>query len=181
MSASLAAVAGALGWTLAEYCIHRWLGHVHTKNFFGKEHVAHHSRGNYFAPTWKKGLTALLVTALMIGPALWLGGAVSGSAFVAGFVGMYLTYELIHRLEHVHEGIGPYGRWARRHHFFHHFHDPSRNHGVTTSLWDHVFRTYSRAGVVRVPEKLAMRWLLDPATGEVHHHLRDRYELRRRR
>ncbi len=178
-TAGLAALLGAVGWSLAEYWIHRELGHnpKRLKNPFGTEHIAHHGKGDYFAPAWKKGGAAVLATALMIGPAILVAGPLHGSAFVAGFVGFYLTYELIHRLEHIVEGYGPYGRWARTHHFWHHFHNPTVNHGVTTPLWDHVFGTYEKPGVVQVPRKMAMRWLVD-ADGEVHPHLRDRFALR---
>ncbi len=177
----IAFVVGAIGWTLSEYCVHRWLGHKFTKNIFGREHVAHHSRGNYFAPSWKKALAALAALAVLIGPAYLVAGLYVGGAFVLGFVGMYIGYEVLHRLEHVHEGIGWYGRWARRHHFYHHFHDPNMNHGVTSPVWDIVFRTYVKPEVIRVPEKLKMRWLCDPATGDVHEPLRGSYELRRLR
>ena len=176
---SIALALGAVGWTLTEYCVHRWSGHRFTNNFFGKEHVAHHSRGNYFAASWKKAVSAAAVVVLLIGPAVWVAGPWVGSAFVVGFVGMYLAYEVLHRLEHVHAGIGAYGRWARRHHFYHHFHDPSMNHGVTSPVWDLVFRTYVKPGEIQVPEKLQMGWLCDPETGEVWDALRGRYALRR--
>jgi len=171
---------GALGWTFSEYCIHRWLGHDRRllKNPFGAEHQAHHGRGNYFAPWWKKAGAAVAATALLWLPATWIAGAVLGPLFVAGFVSFYLYYEVLHRLEHVHEGFTGYGRWARRHHFHHHFHDPSVNHGVTSPIWDVVFGTYVPTGVIRVPEKLAPFWLVDPQTGDVWSHLQG-WELRR--
>ena len=84
-------------------------------------------------------------------------------------------------MEHVDEGRSAYGRWARKHHFFHHFHDPSLNHGVTSSLWDHVFGTYAPTDVIRVPDKLKPHWLVDPETGEVREHLQGEWELRRSR
>jgi sterol desaturase/sphingolipid hydroxylase (fatty acid hydroxylase superfamily) len=175
---------GAVGWSLSEYWIHREAGHnpkllKSVFNLFGREHVAHHGRGNYFAPSWKKLGAAVAASALLIGPAVLIAGPTVGTAFVVGFVSFYLYYELLHRLEHVHEGIGRYGRWARRHHFHHHFHNPRMNHGVTSPIWDHVFGTHEEPGVVAVPEKLAMRWLIDPATGDVHAHLSDLYALRR--
>ena len=179
VTTSLAAFLGATGWSLAEYWIHRELGHnpKKLKNPFGTEHVAHHGKGNYFASAWKKAGAAALATALLLPPAVFLAGALHGGAFVAGFVGFYLTYELIHRLEHVFEGVGAYGRWARQHHFWHHFHNPRMNHGVTTPVWDHVFGTYEKPGRVEVPRKMAMPWLCD-ASGEVHPHLQELYGLR---
>lgn len=183
MSIVIAALLGVLGWSLAEYCIHRWLGHDKRfiRNIFGKEHTAHHSRGNYFAPSWKKAIAAAFGAAILIGPALAVAETANAIAFVTGFVGFYLTYEILHRLEHVWQGVGPYARWARRHHFHHHFHAPDKNHGVTSPIWDWVFGTYTRPDVIRVPEKLQMQWLCDPDTGDVWPHLRASYQLRRRK
>jgi len=180
-STLLSLILGALGWSLSEYWIHRELGHnpKRLKNPFGTEHITHHGKGNYFAPRWKKVGAAVGVAVLLIGPSILLAGLVNGIAFVVGFVGFYLCYELLHYREHIHEGFGSYGRWARRHHFWHHFHNPRSNHGVTSPLWDHIFGTYEEPGVVFVPEKLAMVWLRDDATGDVHPHLRQHFEVRR--
>ncbi len=181
MSTILALLLGAVGWTLAEYCIHRWFGHDKRlfRNPFGVEHVMHHSRGNYFSPVWKKLAASVLLTGVLWFPVSWLLGPYLGPIAVVGFAAAYLYYEAVHRLEHVHEGLGRYGRMMRTHHFYHHFHDPSVNHGVTSPVWDMVFGTFVKPGVVRVPEKLKMPWLCDPETNEVHDHLQGLYELRR--
>ncbi len=182
-SVSASALAGVLTWTFLEYIIHRFLGHHRRllRNPFGVEHTAHHSRGNYFSPTWKKCLCATGAIAVFVGPAVWALGLLSGATFTISLVGAYAAYEILHRQEHRTEGLGPYGRWARHHHFYHHFHDPKCNHGVTSPLWDLVFGTYVRPGVIRVPEKLAMTWLRDPQTGEFRQHLATRYTIRRNR
>lgn len=180
VSTLLAALLGAFTWTFLEYCIHRWLGHKHRGNVFGVEHTRHHSQGDYFAPSWKKGLAALAAALLVIGPAVFVMGGVPGVAYTAGLIGFYLYYEALHRREHTHAGIGPYGRWARRHHFFHHFSDPSKNHGVTSPIWDFVFDTYARPELIAVPEKLKMRWLTDE-NGDVLDAYAQHYEVRRRK
>jgi sterol desaturase/sphingolipid hydroxylase (fatty acid hydroxylase superfamily) len=165
----VAAISGVIAWSLLEYGIHRFLGHdPRTRpNPFATEHVRHHVEGDYFAPSWKKALTATVAVALVGWPAVAIAGATAGMAFVAGFVGMYVGYEVMHRRAHTHPGTGAYGRWARRHHFHHHFGDTRSNHGVTSPIWDRVFGTYQEPGTIRVPRKLAMTWLVDPATGEV--------------
>ena len=57
---------------------------------------------------------------------------------------------------------GAYGRWARRHHLHHHFASPKKNHGVTSPLWDWVFRTYAAPRPqLKIPPKQVMAWLLD--------------------
>ncbi len=175
----IAALAGMFGWSLLEYLLHRFLGHEpRTRpNPFATEHVRHHIEGDYFAPNWKKGLSAVIVVALLVGPGVALAGVAPGVAFALGFAATYVGYEVIHRRNHTHPGRGPYGRWARRHHFHHHFGNPRSNHGVTTPLWDWVFGTHETAGVVRVPRKLAMVWLIDPSTQQVRAEHAARYTL----
>ncbi len=182
MNIAIAAIVGALTWSFLEYVIHRWLGHDRRfrGNPFGVEHIRHHAEGGYFAPNWKKGLVTLALIAVLTPPAWLLGGTV-GAAYVVGLIGFYLVYEILHRLEHVHAGWSPYGRWARRHHFTHHFVDVKRNHGVTSPVWDVVFGTYRKpgnaAGIIPVPRKLAMQWLPDPTTGTVRSRWADVYQI----
>jgi len=171
---------GALSWSFLEYCIHRWLGHYKKTrpNPFADEHIRHHSQGNYFSPTWKKLLTALGITIVATTPAVFLGGLYAGFAYGIGLATFYLYYEILHRLEHVFEGLGPYGRWARRHHFYHHFVNPKANHGVTSPFWDIVFGTYCKPSRITVPKKLQMCWLVDPSTGRLKNKLVPYYDLR---
>ena len=110
------------------------------------------------------------------GPVAWFAGAI-GAAWIAGLLAFYGVYEVFHRREHTHAGVGRYGRWARAHHFHHHFVDPRSNHGVTSPLWDHVFGTYQATGVIPVPPRLAMAWLVDDAGGVRAEHAH-RYTLR---
>ena len=182
LDAIAAAVLGAFLWSFLEYLIHRWLGHdARTRpNPFAAEHVRHHGEGNYFAPTRKKAVAALGFTAVMLAPAVAIAGATLGASFVLGFVSMYVTYEIVHRRDHTAPGRTAWGRYLRRLHFHHHFVDPDSNHGVTSPVWDRVFRTYRPPGRIRVPAKLAMPWLVDPTTGDVAAAHRHDYELRGR-
>lgn len=161
-----AVLAGAAGWSLSEYALHRWVGHdPKSDTDFADEHRRHHAARFYFAPTSKK--------VAHVGPALAGAAALAGLmlgrrgvAFVAGYAATYVGYELLHRRLHTHGPRGPVGRFLRRHHFAHHFNGPQTNHGVTSPVWDVVFGTLRDPGVIRVPEKLAMSWLVDPATGD---------------
>ena len=168
--AVVAGVAGVLTWTFLEYVIHRWLGHDRRfrGNPAGVEHIRHHVEGDYFAPTWKKAMIAVILIAILSGPASLIAGRVIGLTYVLGFTGFYGLYELQHRREHTHAGLGWYGRWARRHHFYHHLVDGRANFGVTSPLWDLAFGTYRAPGIIKVPPRLAMVWLIDPATGAIH-------------
>ena len=156
-------VAGIATWTLLEYVLHRFGGHDGT---FGpalrREHLSHHARPDTFS-TWAKkcSLAAVLLGAL----ALLLASVaplVVAVVVTGGVTVTWLAYESLHRLIHVRAPRNAYGAWARRHHLHHHFH-PRVNHGVTTSLWDHVFGTHEAPVVVTVPvrQAFAFAWLLD--------------------
>ncbi|MBK7504004.1 MAG: sterol desaturase family protein [Bacteroidetes bacterium] len=49
----------------------------------------------------------------------------------------------------------------RKHHFYHHFHNPKVNHGVTTRFWDRVFGTFECIEKVKVPKSMSMDWLVE--------------------
>jgi len=176
-----AAAAGVFTWSFLEYVIHRWLGHDRRfrGNPFGKEHLRHHVEGNYFAPTHIKLRVAAVATVVTALPAFLLASGL-GLAWVAGFITFYGAYEVLHRREHTHAGIGAYGRWARRHHFNHHFVDGRANHGVTSPLWDLVFGTYQQPDVIPVPSRLCMAWLLD-GDGAIRPEFARRFVLREAR
>lgn len=159
-------VAGAAGWSLSEYALHRWVMHdPRSKTAFAEEHRTHHARRFYFAPAAKKAMAAVPVIGGGLALAVWVAGP-TGAAAVVGFASAYLGYELLHRRLHTHGPRGRLGRFLRRHHFAHHFNGPQTNHGVTSPVWDLVFGTLRDPGVVRVPEKHAMTWLVDPESGD---------------
>ncbi len=177
------AMAGAVGagtWSLAEHLIHENLGHrfAKTRNAFSREHVRHHATTSYFAATSKKVAAAALTTAVIAPVAIHVAGLSIGAAYTAGFVATYASYEILHRRAHTHPPKTRYGRWLRRHHFHHHFHNPAVNHGVTSPIWDHLMGTQQTPGRIVVPKKHAMPWLLDPQTGEVRSEFQEDYELK---
>lgn len=175
------AAAFALGvttWWALEYVLHRFVGHKpRGRTLFSREHRRHHAEGSYFAPTWRK---ALGVTPPLL--ALWallgttLGWSV-GAAYCGGLLLMYTTYEVFHRRLHTHPPRTRYGRWARRHHFHHHFVNPKANHGVTTHFGDIVMGTLDGPTQIPVPERLAMTWLLDAETEDVAAPYQPQYRL----
>ncbi|GIV34356.1 MAG: hypothetical protein KatS3mg031_1891 [Chitinophagales bacterium] len=162
MLSAISLISGMLTWTLLEYLIHRFLGHQKKENNpITVEHHRHHREGNYFAPLWKKLLLAAVVVPLIALPAGMLLGFYYALLFALGLTGTYLFYEVFHKLLHVMRPLTSYGRWARKHHFYHHFKNPSKNHGVTTPLWDYLFGTYEQVKQpLRVPQKMAMPWLV---------------------
>jgi sterol desaturase/sphingolipid hydroxylase (fatty acid hydroxylase superfamily) len=180
MTVCLAFGAGALAWSFTEYALHGWLGHKgRERNTFSKEHMAHHRNVTYFTPTGAKARVASVIL-VPIGIALTLAAGLPGLAGTLGATVGYLAYEIIHRRTHTHPPRGPYSRWARKHHLSHHFNCPNANYGVTSPLWDMVFRTHEAVAKVRVPRRKAMIWLLDPASGQMHGKYAADYELKGR-
>lgn len=159
---ALSFITGIFFWTFMEYILHRFLGHVHKgKNFFKTEHVLHHSTSNYFAPKYKKAIAASIFTPSL---ALVLGLIFSfefSIAFSIGFILMYMLYEVTHFRFHAYKPL-PFFLPFRKHHFYHHYHDPSKNHGVTTRFWDRVFGTFvATEERVCIPRRMSPKWMLD--------------------
>lgn len=153
--------AGALVWTLLEYVLHRFGGHVAKgRTKLSREHLAHHAKTDYFSPALGKIALALPVVSM----AGWLAGVWFGAGLAFGWLG----YELVHRRVHTHGPLSAYSHWACRHHLHHHFASPNMNHGVSTPLWDWIFRTYERpAERLKVPRTQAVRlpWLDEAVAG----------------
>jgi len=164
---ALFVLAGVAGWLVAEYWIHRVLGHLwRARTPFRVEHIRHHAEGNYFAPASKKALAAVVLLPAMTAVAwlmLPLGRAL---LFSSGFLGMYLLYEAIHYAIHTRPPHHAYGRWIRRHHLVHHFNSAATNHSVSLPLFDRLWGTHRDVSEVRVPRGLAPPWMLTLPDGE---------------
>ncbi len=173
---------GCLGWSFSEYAMHHWNGHLmRGRTTFSREHLRHHAEKDYFTPNRQKvtmAIAPVLVIAL-VGTLLF--GVGQAMAFTLGFTATYIIYEVTHYRMHTVPPRGPYGRMIRRLHFAHHFNSARMNHGVTSPLWDYVFRTWEEPAIVRVPRRFAMDWLLDPETNEVREKYRADYALRTKR
>lgn len=155
-------VFGLIFWTFLEYILHRFLGHVHKgKNLFKTEHTQHHAKAHYFAPAWKKAIVVAWVASALIFLTGWVFSFAFAIPFVLGLVSMYVLYETTHKRFHSRKPLLPIFIPLRKHHFYHHFHNPRVNHGVTTRFWDKVFGTYKEVEMVQVPYRMCMQWLID--------------------
>ncbi len=132
---------GLLGWSLAEYLIHRFA--FHHAPLLRQIHLAHHA-----APRELQGtpmlVTLLVFYVLVYWPLTELTRPAWAAAVMAGVLLGYLAYVSVHYIVH-HLGSG--GRaWLRRLIRLHavHHHDVAQNFGVTSPLWDWVFRTLAR-------------------------------------
>jgi sterol desaturase/sphingolipid hydroxylase (fatty acid hydroxylase superfamily) len=115
--------AGFAAWTLAEYWIHRLIFHGHTP--FEPMHQMHH---------------ALPKDTFAGFAAIWL---LFGASFCTGFMLGYLAYCAIHvRMHHGNRAnFSRYVAFMFDHHAGHH-RGGQGNFGVTSPIWDFVFRTF---------------------------------------
>jgi sterol desaturase/sphingolipid hydroxylase (fatty acid hydroxylase superfamily) len=157
--------AGAVGWTAAEYGVHRWVMHGrHTTNPVTAEHLDHHRHLERTYPlAFDRFLWWPAAGGLLVGvPTAVLRSVPTGIGAGAGFAASYCAYRQVHWLIHHRAPRTRVGRWLRRHHFRHHAGSPRGNHGVTTPLWDVVLRTRRPdAGPVELSRGMAPPWLLD--------------------
>lgn len=135
-----AALASGLAlWTIVEYLMHRWVLHRLAPHY--QHHDEPDTLAYIFAPLWLSGVSAAVLLALV---ALAIGSWQRAALVEAGTVGGYLMYEALHVRMHSPVAGGRLLRALRKHHFYHHFADDTRCYGVTTPVWDYVFRTGSR-------------------------------------
>jgi len=140
----LGAILGVVVWSLTEYLIHRYLFHFVPRSRLGVA-LAYLSHGVHHAyPRDPHRLVLPLIVSAPVGGALFAGALLAGpSTFpvLAGFALGYLAYDLIHYRLHAYEADSGVFKWLRRYHFQHHFSVPDRQFGVSTPIWDYVFRT----------------------------------------
>jgi 4-hydroxysphinganine ceramide fatty acyl 2-hydroxylase len=163
----VAVVAGVFGWSLLEYVLHRFVFHERVLGArASRDHLKHHAKVDWFMPARAKAGLAVGVIGAITLLGLAFSSVAAFAAFAVGLIGGWLAYEWLHRRIHVAAPIGPYGRWARRHHLAHHFGLASKNHGVSSPIWDLAFGTYVRVPAVRVPRLHAAKfpWLVEPVT-----------------
>jgi sterol desaturase/sphingolipid hydroxylase (fatty acid hydroxylase superfamily) len=127
-------IAGLLGWTFLEYVIHGWMGHRFA-TFVTPLHNVHHRdpRAVFALGAW---LPALLP--ILIGTAR---GARGWTIFYTGMLTGFAGYEVMHYRMHFRAPSCGAEAWLRTRHLIHHYCAPALNFGVTTPLWDYVFKT----------------------------------------
>lgn len=128
-------ILGVLAWSFAEYGVHRFLFHKR----FRRDHWAHHVNATAYIGI--SGIQVGLAYTLLLLPAWWL----KLTSVYAGFMFGYFAYMALHYA--MHRPLSWLGRMIDslvRNHEMHHLKGFEKNFGVTSPLWDLVFRTYVR-------------------------------------
>ncbi len=139
-------VLGVFLWTLAEYTLHQFVFHYHPKSALGKRlfwilHGVHHDYPSDPLRLVMPPIISLPLAVLFYSLFTLLIGEQYAPSLMAGFTLGYLIYDISHYAIHHFNIKGSYFGWIREHHLRHHFSDPERGFGVSSPLWDMVFKT----------------------------------------
>jgi sterol desaturase/sphingolipid hydroxylase (fatty acid hydroxylase superfamily) len=144
----LLSLAGIAIWTLTEYWLHRLVFHWEPDNAFGRRmhfiiHGIHHDHPNdklrlVMPPSVSIPLAALFFAAF------WLIFDNAAFPLFGGFILGYLAYDYTHYYVHHFVPKSDLGKRLREQHMRHHFQDHRFGYGVSSPLWDVVFRTLPR-------------------------------------
>jgi sterol desaturase/sphingolipid hydroxylase (fatty acid hydroxylase superfamily) len=139
-------VLGLLAWTLTEYIMHRFVFHFEPKSAVGKRlhflfHGVHHDYPNdamrlVLPPSISIPLATgfyFLFHALL--PVTYMDG------FFAIFLTGYLVYDISHYALHHSKFNNRFWKKLKHHHMQHHYADPTKGYGVSSALWDKIFRS----------------------------------------
>ena len=140
-------IAGWFSWTLAEYWLHRTFFHWKPDTSWGPRmhfmvHGVHHDWVFDKYRLVMPPAVSLILCGLFFG--LWYALLGSWSwTFMGGFIFGYLIYDMVHYATHHLKLKNSWFQALKKHHLLHH-HSPKhkeRKFGVSTQLWDVVFRT----------------------------------------
>jgi len=150
---------GIFWWTLVEYVLHRFIFHLHpfenknsyssilTDNSFyitfhfllhGQHHKVPFDKGRLVFPVVPAAILVLIFRSIFH----HLSGHDTGEALIAGGIFGYVCYDMIHY--YTHYGSIKKDTWLdriRKYHIEHHFVDPNKGYGISTSFWDYPFQT----------------------------------------
>jgi len=143
------AAAGLVGWTLTEYLVHRFVFHLRPRSLLGRRlvfivHGVHHERPHDPTRLLMPPAPAIIGSVLLYAFFWALLGHPWVEPFFAFFLIGYLSYDYIHLAVHHGRPRTRLGRFLRRWHMLHHFVTPEARWGVSSPLWDHLFRTTAR-------------------------------------
>jgi 4-hydroxysphinganine ceramide fatty acyl 2-hydroxylase len=136
-------------WTFFEYVLHRYVFHYVYESKAGQRfhyvmHGYHHEYPRDSHRLFMPPAAGVIIASIFLGLFYLVMG---GYAFVftAGFVNGYLMYTMMHYSMHRFKPPRALkGLW--KHHALHHYKHNDKAFGVSSPLWDHVFRTMPPQG-----------------------------------
>jgi sterol desaturase/sphingolipid hydroxylase (fatty acid hydroxylase superfamily) len=138
-------VIGLFSFSLVEYAVHRYVFHMSTDTKL-KEKIQYTFHGvHHEYPKDSKRLAMPPVLSVLLAVTLLvLFRTVMGEyayAFLPGFVLGYASYLFVHYIVHVYQPPKNIFRSLWINHGIHHYKDTGKAYGVSSPLWDYIFRT----------------------------------------
>lgn len=142
-------VLGVVVWTLIEYLLHRFIFHLEPKTEFGKRlhfmtHGVHHDYPNDATRLVMPPGISIPLALLFYGIFLLVFGSTFTPSIFAGMVFGYLCYDMLHYATHHFSMKQQPWLFLKQYHLRHHYKNEDTGYGVSSPLWDYVFRTVSK-------------------------------------
>lgn len=144
----LTSIFGLILWTFTEYTLHRYVFHWDAKSAAGKYFVFLFHGLHHDDPQDPTRLVMPPVPAILIVIILWtLFSAIFPMKYLecimASFLVGYLCYDYIHYATHHFAMTSKVGKYLRKYHLQHHYSGEMSKYGVSSPLWDYIFKTVS--------------------------------------
>lgn len=145
LAQTAAFLVGLLLFSLIEYLVHRYVFHMITNTrlkervqyaFHGVHHEFPKDTSRLAMPPI---LSVVIVTVLFFLCKLAMGDYTFG--FLPGFITGYSLYLIVHYVVHAYQPPKNFLRALWINHGIHHYKDHERAFGVSSPLWDYIFRT----------------------------------------
>ena len=137
---------GLFIWTLIEYIMHRFVFHFYPTSGWGKRihfifHGVHHDYPNDAQRLVMPPSASIPLASLFYILFRWLLAPNTLDGFFAGFLIGYLRYDMVHYMLHHAQFKNGFWKRLKQQHMLHHYDDSTKKYGVTSDIWDKVFRT----------------------------------------
>jgi sterol desaturase/sphingolipid hydroxylase (fatty acid hydroxylase superfamily) len=144
-------ILGLFLWTFAEYTLHRFVFHYQPKGALQERivflfHGIHHAQPQCKTRLVMPPIVSIPMAGLFYGLFILVFSKILGlpqwvSPTFAGFILGYLAYDMTHYATHHFAMRAGYWKYIKRYHMQHHYKSPDKRFGVTSPVWDLVFKT----------------------------------------
>ena len=138
---------GLFVWTLVEYVMHRFLFHYMPpdKPWAQRLHFIFHGVHHDYPSDAKRLVLPPSVSIPLAAIFYFLFNAILPANYISGFFPAfllgYLFYDETHYAIHHFNFKGSIWKKIKQHHMLHHYQDPAKGYGVSSPLWDKIFRS----------------------------------------
>ncbi len=137
---------GLFVWTFVEYILHRFVFHFVPKQKWAlRLHFIFHGVHHDYPNDLKRLVLPPSASIPLATGFYFLFNALLPPTYVYAFFPAFITGYLVYDMTHyaIHHFNFKSGLWKKikQHHMLHHYQDPSRGYGVSSDLWDKIFRS----------------------------------------